>query len=126
VGPDGLIVDEIVATYGQQLAGPVGELVRISRDDRGRPRLRKPGSISSDTEVSLRGGGALIFDQFGKLKYHHAKPLLDWERQSRRLRHLVDNRIRDTSGRYGFSSGTERGQRFAELHVPLSRTGEDW
>ena len=126
VGPDGLIVNEIVATYTQQLAGPISELVRISRDDGGVARLRKPGSISSDTEVSLRGGGALIFDQFGKLKYHHAKPLLDWDRQNARLRHLVDNRIRNTSGGYGFSSGTARGQRFADLHVPASRTGEDW
>jgi hypothetical protein len=74
----------------------------------------------------LRGGGSLIFDQFGKLKYHHAKPLLDWDRQNKRLRHLVDHRIRNKSGGYGFSSGTARGQRFADLHVPASRTGEDW
>jgi len=126
IGPDGLIISEIVATYTQNLTGPISELVRISRDEHGVAKLHKPGSISGDTEVSLRGGGALIFDQFGKLKYHHAKPLFDWVRQSSRLRHLVDHRIRNTTGGYGFSSGTARGQRFADLHVPASRTGEDW
>lgn len=126
VGPDGLIVNEIVASYTQQLAGPISELVRISRESPGGSRLIKPGSIGPDTEVSLRGGGTLVFDQFGTLKYHHAKPLLDWDRQNARLRYLVDNRIRNTSGGYGFSSGSPRGQRFADLHVPVSRTGEDW
>lgn len=126
IGPDGLIINEIVATYTQRLEGPVSELMRISRDDKGQARLKKPGSITGDTVVGMWGGGCLIFDQFGKLKYHHAKPLLDWERQSRRLRHLVDRRIRNTSGSYGVSSGTRRGQQFADLHVPASRTGEDW
>ena len=126
VGPDGLIISEVVATYSQQLAGPVAELQRVSRADDGTPQLRKPAGMDDTTEVSLRGGGALIFDQFGKLKYHHAKPLHDWDRQSRRLQFLFDHRIRNTRGGYGFSFGTPRGQRFAELHVPMSRTGEEW
>lgn len=126
VGPDGLVVNEIVATYTQALSAPISELVRISRDDAGVAKLRKPGALSADTEVALRGGGALIFDQFGKLKYHHAKPLLDWTRQNARLAYLVGSRTRDTSGRYGFSAGARRGQQFADLHVPASRTGEDW
>ena len=126
VGPDGLIISEVVATYSQQLAGPVAELQRVSRADDGTPQLRKPAGMDDTTEVSLRGGGALIFDQFGKLKYHHAKPLHDWDRQSSRLQFLFDHRIRNTRGGYGFSFGTPRGQRFAELHVPMSRTGEEW
>ncbi len=124
VGPDGLVVNEIVATYQQRVAGPIEDMVRL-RDGSGRTGLRRYG-LADGTQVALRGGGVLIFDQFGKLKYHHAKPLLDWERQNSRLAYLVRRRIRNTSGGYGFSSGTRRGQRFADLHLPAATSEETW
>jgi hypothetical protein len=130
VGPDGFIVNETVATYIQSVNATVAELERLSR----RPAYRKwsaapfipPKRMPKDTPVQIWGGGALIFDQFGGAKFHQTKPLLDWERQSRRLSYLYEQGLADTRGRFGFSFGASRGQRFAAVHQPAGRSGEGW
>ena len=121
VGPDGLVVQETLVDYVQSLEGPAEELRRLSGE-----ALVLPGGLAPSTPLQLWGGGAIVFDQFGRAKYHQAKPLDDWERQSRRLAHLVRAGLRDTRGRVGFSAGTPRGQRFAEFHVAHQRAGEAW
>ena len=41
--------------------------------------------------MRLLGGGALLFDEFGKLKYHIRNNVLEPKRQGRRLKHLVES-----------------------------------
>jgi Thermolysin metallopeptidase, catalytic domain len=122
VGPDGLIVEEVAADYVQSLEMTAGELT-AELAGRGLPA---PAGIAPETKVQLWGGGVVIFDQFGRAKFHQTKPLEDWSRQSRRFQYLVSRELRDTSGRFGFSLNTPRGQRFAALHVADERAGEDW
>lgn len=118
VGPDGLVVPEVVATYVQALDLTAAELA-----SRG---VEPAAELSPETRLQLWGGGVLVFDQFGRAKYHQTKPLTDWPRQARRLAYLVSHGLADHNRRYGFTISTPRGQRFAALHVGNSRAGEDW
>lgn len=120
VGPDGLVVNEVVADYVQALNTTVAE-ARVAL-----PQLELPTGLKDDTELQLRGGGTLIFDQFGMAKYHQRKSLSDWKRQSDRLKFLARRGYFDTRGRLGFSLGTPKGLRFAAFHEPNDRAGEDW
>lgn len=118
VGPDGLIVGEVVADYVQTL-----ELTAAELAGRG---VELPAGLEADTQLQVWGGGVLVFDQFGRAKYHQTKRLDDWQRQARRLAHLVGHGLRDSRRRYGFTLSVPRGQRFAALHVADQRAGEDW
>lgn len=118
VGPDGFIVSESVADYVQILEGTAAELA--PRD------LVVPSGVGGSTPIQLFGGGTLVFDEFGGAKLHQRKPIMDMDRQSRRLAYLTEGGMRDTRGRLGFSLGTPLGQRFAEFHRPDTRSGEDW
>ena len=118
IGPDGLIVGEVVAPYHQSL-----ELTAAELEAKG---VALPNGLANDTKLEIWGGGVLIFDQFGRAKLHQAKPLTDWERQRRRIEYLVSQELIDSKGRYGFTLSTPRGQRFAALHVSDRRAGEDW
>ncbi len=129
VGPDGLVVNEVVADYVQMLELRSSEFedhVRYWASSSGTNFTEGlPASVGADTPIQLWGGGTLIFDQFGRAKYHVAKPLEDADRQLRRAVHLARSGAFDSGGRLGFSTGSV-GQRFAELHQPDSRVGEDW
>lgn len=119
VGPDGLIVSEIVADYVQVVDLTVGQARAITG-------LGVPADLTDDVPVQMWGGGTLLFDQFGRVKLHQRKPLDDWNRQSRRLHYLVRQGRFDTRGRLGFSMGARAGMSFADLHVPDEHAGEDW
>lgn len=118
VGPDGLVVNEAVADYTQILEARPAELERYG--------LVLPSDLPPDEDVQLWGGGVVVFDQFGKAKFHHHKPLRDWRRQTERLAYLVRCGASDTLGRFGFSLGTTRGQHFAELHAQADDAVERW
>jgi hypothetical protein len=118
VGPDGLVVGEVVASYVQSLELTAAELARQG--------VELPAGLKGDTKLELWGGGVLVFDQFGRAKLHQTKPLGDWPRQERRLSYLVSQGLADRSGRYGFTLSLPRGQRFAALHVSNRRAEEDW
>jgi hypothetical protein len=125
VAPDGFVVREVVATYIQMLDGTAAELRALATRLGG--VLTIPAGISDDTRLELLGGGTVIFDEFGRLRYHQPKPLLDWDRQSRRLDYLVRNGLRDTRGGIGYSQGIPIGQRFAVMHAQEPDTrGEKW
>ncbi len=119
IGPDGLIVSEMVATYIQMLELRAGELERISG-------LNVPDGVGADTPVQLFGGGTLVFDQFGHLRLHLRKDLGDWWRQLRRLEYLQHTGRHDSRQRLGFSDGAARGQVFADLHNTERLSGEAW
>jgi hypothetical protein len=118
VGPDGLMVGEVVASYIQSLELSAAELRACG--------VELPRGLRPEAQLQIWGGGVLVFDQFGRAKYHQTKPLPDWSRQQRRLEYLVGQGLADAHGRYGFTLSTPRGQRFAQLHVSNERAGEDW
>ena len=118
VGPDGFVVNEFVADYVQLLNGTPPDLRVLG--------LTTPPGMPDDTKIQLLGGGVLVFDEWGGLKFHHPKPLFDWARQDARLAFLFERRLTDTHGRFGFSLGTPRGQSFAAFHTPDQRAEEDW
>lgn len=124
VAPDGFVVREVVATYIQMLDGTAAELRALAARLGG--ELVIPAGVSDATRLELLGGGTVIFDEFGRLRYHQPKPLLDWGRQSRRLDYLVRNGMRDTHGGVGYSQGMPLGQRFAVMHAQEPDTGETW
>lgn len=126
VGIDGFIVREVVVTYSQLLEASVEEMKQVARQNSGTGKFVPPPGMESNTPIQIRGCGMVIFDQFGRPKYHQQKPLFDWDRQSRRLAYLVRNGRSDTTGRFGFSTGSALGQRFAEAHRPDPYRAERW
>ncbi|MDX2178313.1 MAG: hypothetical protein SFV18_01890 [Bryobacteraceae bacterium] len=85
VGADGFVVRETVAEYVKTLRLRADELHSL-----GAP-IDRPAGMPGSQEIELRGGGTLIFDEFGKLKYHVRNPVLDAGRQTLRLEHLWRN-----------------------------------
>ena len=111
-GPDGLLLNEVVATYVQQLEAPKEWLVA--------QQLNGASELPNKAVLRMFGGGALVFDQFGRLRLHHAKSLFDLARQAVRLRHLIDDgALDDDDGdhRVGIRSGRSRASFFQQLHV---------
>lgn len=107
VGPDGLVVTEIIADYVQILRTTGGRLP---------PGIAAPVGLKPVDVVELWGGGVLVFDQFGRFRLHQRQPILDVDRQTRRLKHLVSRGIRDPQGGFGASDGVGDKKRFALLH----------
>ena len=124
VGPDGLIVNEVVTEYRQTLDLTAAELVAEAK--RGHFRFRLPPRVDPGTKIQLWGGGVVIFDQFGRARFHGSKPLAAWDRQQRRLDYLAGHGLFDTRERLGFTLSAPRGQRFAALHVSDDHAEEDW
>jgi hypothetical protein len=110
VGPDGLVIEEVVADYVQRIDTTAGNLPKGMRSYR----------LPSTTPVQLWGGGVLVFDQFGRFRLHQRKPLLDVRRQNQRLQYLVTKQLKASRGGFGASMGTPVGQRFAMLHRETS------
>jgi hypothetical protein len=110
IAPDGFVLRETVADYVQILTLAAEEL----RDTH---KVPLPLGMDDWTEVTVFGGGTLVFDEYGQLKYRIAKHLFrteaDIERQKRRLQHLWDIGY--------FERKPAPGERFSGLH--LARAG---
>ena len=114
IGPDGFALRETVAEYMQIIELQASELRRL--------KITAPEGMPRTQVVKLTGGGALIFNEYGKLKYHIHNRLTDSERQSQRLEYLWS---------YGYYRNPEAFRNFASLHrqraTSLSAfTREDW
>jgi hypothetical protein len=107
---DGFILRETVSEYRQSLDLEAGQLAGFCEG------MDKPEEMPDETPVRLHGGGVLVFDEFGRLKYHVRTRIDNSTRQSARLEYLWKNGIRDRLGRYGFTDGSPTGQRFAVMH----------
>lgn len=111
---DGFTLKETVAEYVQ--------ILDLRADELGRLKIKRPAGMAADQRVRLYGGGALIFDEFGQLKYHVGSGVAG-EKQTRRLEYLFES---------GFFSERRAAQRrFASLHRDraLGRSsinGERW
>lgn len=124
IGPDGFLVREIVATYIQRIDGTAAELAALAVT-MGK-ELEIPPGLKPENAVTMFGGGALIFDQWGRAKWHQTKPLFEWKRQSDRLDYLFRNELRGRGGGYGASLNIPEGQQFALLHEPAVDLQERW
>jgi hypothetical protein len=98
VGEDGFTLRETVAEYVQILKLKAGELPEL--------KLEKPDGMADELEIYLYGGGALIFDEYGRLKYHVYNPVCG-SKQNGRLEYLW---------KYGFYNGKSLRTRFSSLH----------
>lgn len=104
---DGFTLRETVADYVQILTVRADELETIKTPNG--KRIRRPPGLDDWQTIRLLGGGALLFDEFGHLKYHIRNAVLNADRQSARLAYLA---------RTGFFAADRRGERgFAALHM---------
>jgi hypothetical protein len=100
IAPDGFVLRETVAEYMQMIALAASELKPLG--------ITAPKDMPPDTSVTLYGGGALIFDEYGRLKFHISNRILNAERQTRRLKYLWE---------FGyFQRGSSQFRRFSSLH----------
>jgi hypothetical protein len=100
VAPDGFVVRETVADYLQILELTAGELKAFG--------VAKPAALADEAQVRLFGGGVLIFDEHGRLRYHVNNRVLNPNKQSARLAHLA---------RMGyFLPGRSEQEFFARMH----------
>lgn len=114
IGPDGFALRETVAEYLQQIKLSAAELKNL--------KIGVPDDMAKDLEITLFGGGALIFDEYGRLKFHVRTRVNDAERQTQRLKYLWD---------YGFIKNGPAAFRFSSLHrqrmISLpNRASEEW
>ena len=83
-GPDGISVNETICQYSQRadLFGAEAKSVLGAR---------LPDGLKTSTRLTAYGGGVLVLDQYGQVKYHIANPLKGGERQSDRLACLAES-----------------------------------
>ncbi|HEX8986122.1 MAG TPA: hypothetical protein VF767_11830 [Bryobacteraceae bacterium] len=108
VDQDGFTLRETVADYVQILTLRAGELENLEIPGR-KERIQKPKGLAEWKTVRLLGGGALLFDEFGQLKYHVRNAILSPLRQTRRLQHLFDSGF--------FDGGAAAARSFAAMHM---------
>lgn len=122
LAPDGFFLRETVAEYVQIFNVRAHELAGLG--------IRKPDAMPGNQSIWLFGGGALLFDEYGRLKYHIGSGIVSKKgtkdqgnKQSERLAHLWE------SGFYAEDLTPAR--RFSALHrsravarTPLA--GEGW
>jgi hypothetical protein len=111
LGRDGFVLRETAVEYHQQLKVFARELLSL--------KIRKPDGMPDDTEVTLYGGNAVIFDEYGHVKYNIGNAIMErgaeQERQSKRLEYLWEHG--------GFAKGASKMRAFARMHR-MRRT--DW
>jgi hypothetical protein len=80
IGEDGFMLRETVADYVQ--------ILELESDELGAYGYRLPKGVKSEDKIRLLGGGALIFDEYGHLKFHIHNHLKNLDRQNKRLEKL--------------------------------------
>jgi hypothetical protein len=80
--PEGFFLRETIVTY-VQTADIFGAAVKSVLG------CERPEGMTTQERIRAFGGGVLIFDQYGKVKYHIVHPLNDGPRQRRRLDYLM-------------------------------------
>jgi len=102
-GPDGIALHETVCQYVQRhdlFGAEFGSLLGADR----------PEGMETTDRFTAYGGGVVILDQYGQVKYHIANRIFDGPRQLARGQYLVD------TGQLGDGSGDQR-LRFALCHL---------
>jgi hypothetical protein len=114
VSRDGTVLRETVAEYVQTLSVYSTELAHLN--------IRKPKGMRLSRVIHLYGGGSLIFDEYGRLKYHIGTGVVR-PAQGARLQSLWD--------RGYFEGAPAPTARIAQMHRhralrPLREPREDW
>jgi hypothetical protein len=101
IAHDGFALRETVAEYIQILRVTAKEIAALG--------IKVPAGLPPDPEeILLYGGGVLLFDEYGRLKFHIHNRIDNIEAQSRRLRALAE---------FGyFNKGAKAQRHFAHLH----------
>ena len=102
LGPDGFLVRETVVTYVQTVDMFAAECKSLLGFER-------PAGMPTTQRLQVFGGGAIVFDQYGRIKYHIAHAMTDMERQQKRIEYLAE--IGET-----FPPRRAARERFAALH----------
>ncbi len=102
IGPDGITLHETVCQYVQRADVFGAEFAAVLK-------TKLPDGMRTNQRYTAFGGGVLILDQYGQVKYHIANRLEDPARQHARAQYLVD------TGAIGGSETPDR-LRFAMLH----------
>lgn len=108
IDPDGIPFRETICQYVQMGHFFGSELMTICKIN------PLPDGFTTRTSADLFGGGVVVFDQYGRVKYHIGNGLIDGARQKRRLEYLRD------TGQLRAQRSDDR-SRFANLH--LARMG---
>jgi hypothetical protein len=105
IGPDGFILRETVAEYVQIMTLEVGELKAALNIDPPPDMLATQGW----KRVRLFGGGALIFNEYGQLKYQIRNTIENAKKQTARLQYLWETGF--------FDQPEDTNSHFAALHL---------
>ncbi len=115
IGPDGFMLRETVAECMQTLEVAASELRKYG--------IPKPKSMPGDVRLVLNGGTALIFDEYGHLKYNIHNTLMRKTRQAEKIRYLWETgMIKEDRSEY---------KNFARIHreravSTVSKVEEEW
>jgi len=99
IDADGFVLRETVAEYVQVLELQARDLKRL--------KIPVPKGMTASERVRLHGGGALLFDEYGRLKFHIGSGVAS-PKQGARLQYLWDAGF--------FNERRQAVRRFAELH----------
>ncbi len=108
IGPDGFVLRETIAEYIEILTLTAAEI----ETELG---IATPREIPRWRRVRIFGGGTLVFDEYGQLKYQISNRLRDVERQKRRLDYLAESGFFDQPPPAPPPSPAQ--SRFARLHL---------
>lgn len=100
-GPDGFFLREVICEYIQTMQIFGAEVTATLN-------IKRPDGMPTNQPITVRGGGTLIFDEYGRIKYHIRHPLVDGKKQAERLQYLWDSGLLE-------KQADTRG-RFAEMH----------
>ena len=103
VGPDGLMLHETVCQYVQRVDIFGAEFKAVLGGER-------PDGMRTRDRITAYGGGVVILDQYGQVKYHICNRVEDGERQRERAAYLME------TGQLAASDRPDR-LRFGLLHL---------
>jgi hypothetical protein len=112
-GRDGFTLRETVAEYHQQITLFAREL-----EDYG---IARPEGMPPDTAVTLYGGNAVIFDEYGQVKYNIGNAIMDPKRDEVQARQ--SRRLEDLWKAGAFGRGATKARAFSRMHL---RRGTAW
>ena len=107
LGPDGIQLHETICQYVQMVdifGAETESILGFSLS-----RSLKSAGLTSRSRISAFGGGVIVLDQYGQVKYHIANHLRDGKRQAARVEYLLE------TGKLSSGEGTSR-LRFAMTH----------
>lgn len=107
-GPDGFLLKETICEYTSRFNIFGSELKSYCE-------CELPEQLTVKSRITVYGGGTLVFDQYGRIKYHVSQPIRDGKWQAKRLSYLLEA---------GLDVGADQSLPFAEIHQ--LRASQDW